>query len=137
MAQEKPHCDGMEHKKASMHKKYDDEMLNLTDAQKEQMKTIRTDTQKQMMPLKNQLQEKEARMKTLTTNENVDMAQVDALIDEMAALRAEMRKIKERKKQETRSILTEEQRVIFDSMKAHHKGRHKGHKQGPKQEQAR
>jgi Spy/CpxP family protein refolding chaperone len=97
---------------------------DLTEEQKESIKSIHLNAKKQMLPLKNQMGEKKARMKTLTTSEEVDMAKVDALIDEMSSIKAEMMKIRVRSKQEVRAQLTEEQRIIFDTMK--HKRHHKG-----------
>lgn len=129
MAQEKEaHSDVAKDEKVTMHRPHD--MLpDLTDVQKEEMKAIKMETQKQMQPLKNQLGEKKAKMQTLTTAENVDMAQVEALIDEMSDIRAEMMKIKARQKQKIRSQLTEEQRLAFDSMKKEHRGHKQHHKE--------
>lgn len=92
------------------------EKLDLSDEQKEKMKEIRTEALKEMQPVKNTLQEKRAKMHTLQTAENVDMNAINNLIDEMAGLRTTMQKTRAANHQKIRSLLTEDQRVLFDSM---------------------
>lgn len=106
--------------------------LDLSEEQKTQMETLRFSLQKSMLPLKNELGEKKAKMKTLSTAEKADMKAINTLIDEMGAIKTQMAKQKASHKQEVRKILTEEQRIIFDS----HKGR-KGKGKGNCQANAR
>lgn len=111
---------------AQQHQRH--EMIpNLTDEQREAIKAIKTNSKKQTLPIHNQLGEKRAKMKTLTTADSPDMAQVDALIDEMSGLQAELMKIKARQKQEIRSLLNDEQRLAFDTQKHGMKGKFKHH----------
>lgn len=100
---------------------------DLTDEQSEAIKAIKTKGKKQTLPLHNQLGEKRAQMKTLSNADNPDLIQIDALIDEMSALQADLMKIKARQKQEIRALLTEEQRLAFDTMKHGRKGKHGHH----------
>lgn len=95
------------------------ELLDLTDQQKEQFKALRLDHQKAMLPMKNELNELNAKLKTLSTAENADMKAINSQIDKIGSLKTKMMKSKAAHKQEMRKILTEEQRIMFDS----HKGR--------------
>ncbi|MEL7002773.1 MAG: Spy/CpxP family protein refolding chaperone [Bacteroidota bacterium] len=88
---------------------------DLTDEQNAKLKEIRLEGQKQKLPLRNELREKEARMKTLTTAENVDMKAINKLIEEIGAIKVKMAKIQAVQHQEVRNQLTEDQRVVFDS----------------------
>lgn len=88
---------------------------DLTDEQKEQIKELKTDHLKATLPLKNQLQEKEARLQTVSTGDNVNMNDVNKTIDEIAAIKTKMAKSRAAHRQQIRKILTDEQRVFFDS----------------------
>jgi len=88
--------------------------LELTDEQKTKIEALRLDQQKKMLPLKNELGEKEARMKTLSTAEVADMKAINSLIDEMAVIKTKMAKDRAAHHQEIRKILTPEQRIKFD-----------------------
>ncbi len=102
---------------------------DLTEKQKEQIKQVRTEHLKAMLPLKNQLMEKRARLHTVSTSENVNMKEINDIIEEIGAIKTQMMKERAAHRQEVRSLLTEEQRVIFD---AHKPGLHDGeHHGGP------
>lgn len=97
---------------------------NLTDEQKEQIKAIRLNGQKEALPLRNELMEKKARLRTLTTSEDYNENSVNNTIDEISELEASLMKLRQNHRQEVREILTEEQRIIFDS--ASQRGKRKG-----------
>ena len=88
---------------------------DLSDQQKEQIQDIRLNTRKEMMPLQNRMREKAARLKTLRTAKKADMNAINSVVDEMSSLRAEIMKARLASEQEIRSLLTDDQRVIFDS----------------------
>lgn len=92
-----------------------DRIPDLTDAQKESIKKIRLAAQKDMLPLRNQINEKMAHLQTLNTAEKADMKAIDKTIDEVYALKADMAKTQAKSRQEVRKLLTEEQRLVFDS----------------------
>ena len=105
---------------------------NLTEEQKGKMKALRLDMQKSKLPIENELREKKARMRTLSTADNPDMKAINKLIEEMGDLKVKLGKLKASHHQEVRKQLTEEQRVFFDShsqqrmhkrMRGHHKMR--------------
>lgn len=99
---------------------------DLTDEQRSKLKELRLANQKQTLPLKNQLGEKQAKLKTLTTSEKVDMKGVNKLIEEIGGLKIQMAKLKAATHQKVRAELTEEQRLFLDT----HAGRGKGHGKG-------
>lgn len=88
---------------------------DLTDEQKEKIDKLRTEHLKKMLPLKNELGEKEAQMRTLTTAENVSMSKINSKIEEIGTLKIKMAKEREAHKQEIRKLLNEKQRLIFDT----------------------
>lgn len=89
--------------------------LNLTDEQQEQLRSMRVKTQKELLPIRNKLGENKAKMKTLSTVDNVDLKAINKLIDEGGKLEASMAKLQMANHQEIRKLLTDEQRVMFDS----------------------
>lgn len=97
---------------------------NLTEEQKEQIKAIKLDGQKEALPLRNEMMEKKARLRTLTTSEDYNEKSVNNTIDEISELEASLMKLRQNHRQEVREILTEEQRIVFDS--ASQRGKRKG-----------
>jgi Spy/CpxP family protein refolding chaperone len=89
--------------------------LDLTDKQKEQVQEIHLNGQQAMLPIRNQLREEMARLRTLTTSENYDQDAVQKTIQTIADLRADMMLEQVSHHQEVRSVLTEEQRIKFDT----------------------
>lgn len=118
-------------------------IAGLTDDQKTQIEKLRTAHQKDMLALKNQIAENRAHYRTLMTADKPDMNAINKNIDEYASLRASMMKKQAAHRQDIRKLLTDEQRLAFDSRKAG-KGRgmgmgmgqcpncpHKGYGRGP------
>jgi Spy/CpxP family protein refolding chaperone len=106
---------------------------DITEEQKEQIKEIKTDHMKEVLPIRNQIDEKQAQLKTLSTADKVDMPKVNKTIEEIGELKVNIAKKRAAHRQGIRNALTEDQRVVFDSMpmkKGHQKefaGR-QGHK---------
>ncbi|MFV0590541.1 MAG: Spy/CpxP family protein refolding chaperone [Draconibacterium sp.] len=90
-----------------------------TEEQKEQMKTIRLETAKQVKPLRSELGELEARQQSLTTAEKADLDAIYKNIDKISEIKSNMVKIMAKQHQQIRSLLTEEQLLKFDAMKGH------------------
>ena|SRR5690554_4334348 len=101
---------------------------NLTDAQKEQIKTIRTNGQKEMFPVQNQLREKNAQLITLTTAEKYDAKAVNKVVDEISNLEKTKLLAQINHKQAIREVLTPEQRLAFDANTSRKRVEHKGRK---------
>ncbi len=106
------------------------DMLDLTVEQQEQIKTLRIKHLEQMLPYRNEMQEKRAKLQTLRTAKNVDMKAINNLIDEKAMLKADQMKARAAHHQEIRSLLTDEQRIVFDSFKGMKKGYGRGNGNG-------
>ncbi|TLX78318.1 periplasmic heavy metal sensor [Labilibacter sediminis] len=105
-------------------------LMDLTDAQKEQMKSLKLRFIKEITPIKNELGVKSASLKAVSTGDNVDSKKVYKLLEEIGSLKVEMSKKHFDHKQSVRELLTEEQRVLFDahSGKRHEMGKRKGMK---------
>lgn len=84
--------------------------LNLSDRQKEQIRDIRQENQRRMIPLNARLQEARLDLRQLLEAESPNRTRIDAAIDRMADLRAEAHKARLATHLEVRSLLTEEQR---------------------------
>lgn len=88
---------------------------DLTDEQKEQIRNIRLENRSAMLPYRNQINEKRARLQTLTTGDQQDLDAANQVVEEIGVLRTEMMKQRLANRVKVRDVLTEEQRVIFDS----------------------
>ncbi|MEA3446113.1 MAG: periplasmic heavy metal sensor [Bacteroidota bacterium] len=87
---------------------------DMTEEQETQMKTLHLEMGKFMLPIKNELKEKEARLNSLKTAEKVDMAAINDQIEAIGALKIKMEKKHAEHEQDVRKMLTEEQRLHFD-----------------------
>lgn len=94
---------------------------DITDSQKEEMKSLHVDHMKMIQSLQNEIGEKQARLRTLQTADKVNMSEINRVIEDIGQIRTEMMKLKAAQYQEIRSLLTDEQRVFFD---AHHPTHH-------------
>lgn len=112
------------------------ESLDLSDEQQAKLEKMRTAHMETMLPMQNKMQELQAKRNTLSTDKNADIKAINAVIDEIGALKTEMMKTREAHQQEVRSILTDDQRIKFDMHRSHHKnkgggfGKGCGHGQG-------
>lgn len=104
-----------------------------TAEQKEQMKALRLEIAQQVKPLKNELNELNAKSQTLTTADKADLNAINKNIDKMSGIKADMAKIMAAHHQEVRAMLTEEQLIKFDAMKSKHGGK-RGTAKGKKPE---
>lgn len=97
------------------------DVLQLTEDQKNQIKAIRLESGKKMVPVKAQLGVKRAELKALQVAEKADTKAINAKVDEVAKLQAELMKIGIDGKMKTRALLNDEQKLKFDAMGAHRK----------------
>ncbi len=93
------------------------EFLDLTDEQKEKMKAIKLETAQKLLPIKNEIKEKRARLHTLSTAEKANMKDINKVIDNITKLVGKQMKVNAACRQQMRSLLTDEQRIKFDTMK--------------------
>ncbi|MCK4663623.1 MAG: Spy/CpxP family protein refolding chaperone [Bacteroidales bacterium] len=101
---------------------------DLTDEQTEQIENVRIENMKKTLPLKSQLEEKRAKYKTLMVAEKADMNEINKIIDEMGEIKTQKMKQRTSHKQEIRKILTDDQRVYFDTKTFYSKGKRMGKK---------
>jgi len=101
-------------------------LLDLTEEQQGKLKDLQLAHQKKVLPIKNDLAEKNAKLNTLETTEPVDMKAINSLIDDISKQKAQLMKERVSMHQEIRKMLTDDQRIIFDS----HQGRGRGRGQG-------
>lgn len=101
---------------------------NLTDEQQQKIKDLKVKHIKEVTPLKNELGEKKARMRTLQSADKQDLNAINKNIDEMASLRAQIQKKAAAHRAEVASLLTDEQRVVFNTRSGNKMG--KGMKHG-------
>lgn len=88
---------------------------DLTEEQKQKMETVHLAVQKDILPIKNQINEKEAKLKTLQTADKVDMKSIYAVIDEVSGLKSKIAKRQAEAHQSIRELLTDDQRIVFDN----------------------
>jgi len=87
---------------------------DLTDAQQTQLKEMRTAHMKEMMPLRNELKERNAHLQTLQTADKPNMNEIYAEIDKIGTIKTNMAKKHADFRQEVRKILTDDQRIYYD-----------------------
>jgi Spy/CpxP family protein refolding chaperone len=99
--------------------KFENRIPNLTAEQKTKIESLKVKQFKEVLPLKNELAEKKAHLKTLESVEKVDRDAVNKTVDEITALQGKMFKLKVNHKLDFASILTDEQKVFVST----HKGK--------------
>jgi len=92
---------------------------SLSEDQKSKIASIRLNHQKEMIQIKNLLGEKKARLRTLQTAETPNIKEMDGLIEEIGHIKIDAAKKRNQVHQSIRELLTEEQRVTFDSRMMH------------------
>lgn len=88
---------------------------NLTADQKTKIESLRVKHLKEVTPLKNELAEKRAHLKTLESVEKPDKDAINKTIDEITSLHGKIMKMGASHRLEVSSNLTDEQKVYFNS----------------------
>lgn len=88
--------------------------MDLTDEQQAKLADLRLTIQKELLPLRTELQGKVAEIQLMKTENAPNLAKIDKLIDAIQELRAKMAKARVRHQLEVRKLLTPEQQKIFD-----------------------
>ena len=83
--------------------------LELTEAQQEEITSLRTQHYKEITPLRNKMAELKARERTLLSEESVDIKAIEKTIDEQTDLMNKMRKLQTKHQLAIKSQLTDEQ----------------------------
>ena len=98
----------------------------LTEDQQQKINKLNIDFEKNTLQSHNQIREKEAQLKTLLTQDKINLDQADKFIDEIGTLKSAIRKEKVRTDMKIRELLTDDQKVIFDLNRSHGFGRNAG-----------
>jgi len=88
---------------------------DLTPEQEKKIDELKTKLQKDILPIKLQLQEKKAHLKVLESAETIQLTAINATIDEITLLENKKMKLKAQYRQDIRSLLTEKQRLVYDT----------------------
>jgi Spy/CpxP family protein refolding chaperone len=99
-----------------------DEWLDLSDDQETQIEKLHLDLQKEILPVRNKIREKDAQLSTAMT-EGTNQAKLDQLVEEIGSLRTEMQKKRMNTHLKVRELLNEDQKVKFDIHFANRFGR--------------
>jgi len=89
--------------------------MQLSPEQQGKMATLRLSFTEKNLPLRNQLGEMRAKMQSLQTGDNQDLKAISKLIDEMSAVQAKIKKNAAEHRLAVRSLLTAEQKIMFDA----------------------
>lgn len=101
--------------KPRIHREMMDNRLNLTEEQKSKMADLRLAHQKEILPLRTELQGKMADFRLLKTEPNPNLNKIDQVIEQMEKIRTKMQKARVRHQLEVREILTPDQQKLWDS----------------------
>jgi len=88
----------------------------LSPEQREELKDLRLAVAEQRTTLKNQLNEAKARLKTVSTGATINEREAKELIESMAQLDADIKKLEWDLRMDVRAMLNEEQQIRFDQM---------------------
>ena len=105
---------------------------DLTEDQQNKIDALQVAHLKEMTAFRNQMNELRAKKHTLMTSDNADLKEINSVIDQMTALHGKMMKASAKHQQDVRSLLTDDQKVFFDSrpMRGHGNGRGMGNGDG-------
>ena len=90
--------------------------LNLTTEQLNTLKEMRLEFQKEMLPLRNEMQANRLELQSLIISSKPDQGKIDAVIDEIGKLRTQAQKKRVAHRLDMREQLTDEQKAIWDAM---------------------
>ncbi|MBN2356798.1 Spy/CpxP family protein refolding chaperone [candidate division KSB1 bacterium] len=92
--------------------------LNLTDEQKDTMREMRLKHQKEMIPLQAELKSKNLDLKSAIQADKPDMAKINALVDQVSRIKADIQKKNIAFRLDMRDQLTEEQLKLWNKNRA-------------------
>lgn len=88
---------------------------NLTTEQRTKIQDLRTKHLKDVTPLRNELREKKAHLITLESADKPDINAINKTIDEITTLNSKMMKLRASHRMEVASLLTDEQKLFFNT----------------------
>ncbi len=90
---------------------------DLTDAQKDQIKNLENAADKEALGIRTDTGVLEAELQKLLVSDGASQKDIDRKIDEISALRTRMAKLHAKLQRDIRSLLSPEQRIVFDKQK--------------------
>lgn len=108
---------------------------DLTDDQKAQIKSIKEESRKKMEPQRAEMTTIRSKIAELKKAENPNQQEINKLIDKSALVKAEMEKSRTASELKVRSVLTPEQRKVMDSKMKERKDMREKHHMERKQMQ--
>lgn len=107
------------------------EELSLTDQQETRLRAIKMAFKKQKITKKAEVDLAKVDMRHLLHSDGASMSDIEAAVNKVYALKAELRLSSIKAKREAKAVLTEEQRKKMKAMRRHHgKGHRSGHGHG-------
>lgn len=91
-------------------------LLDLTDEQSAKVEKLHQANQKASLAIRNQINEKEARLRTLTTGDDVNINAASKVVKEIGDLKTSLELLKLNTHNSVRELLTDEQKIKFDTM---------------------
>ena len=104
--------------------------LNLTDEQQEKMRDSHLQHAKNSLEINTKMQVLAAEYRGLMTGDDQNLNEIDKNIDARQNLRTEQMKMNSRRKLEIRDLLTEEQKIMFDTRQSRGKQQSMGRRTG-------
>ncbi len=101
-------------------------LLDLTEAQETQIEKSKIALDKELLPLKADLDVKKAELDKLLLAEKPDKKSVYKKIDEIQTVRTKLERLKVDHRLEVRAFLTPDQRVVFDKQRSKRGMKHHG-----------
>ena len=92
---------------------------NITKEQNESIKKLQLKISQDVLPIENEMREKEAHLNTLTSVKTPDMDAIYKVVDEIAAQKVKIAKLQIAHDMDIRKVLDDEQRLIFDRRPKH------------------
>jgi Spy/CpxP family protein refolding chaperone len=132
IAQEKKECtgapEGRKFEKRAHHERLMDEIPDLTEQQKAEIKAIKQETRKKTEPQRAELKTIQSKIAELKMAENPNQQEINKLIDKSALMKADMEKSRAASEMKVRGVLTpEQQKVMNEKMKIHMQQKEKRH----------
>jgi Spy/CpxP family protein refolding chaperone len=96
------------------------EQLDLTDEQQTQVQELRLEHQKEMITIKDEMHSLRTQMKLLMTEDRPSTSEIETIAGKIGAAARNIALAKANHKMEVRKLLTDEQKVKFDTMTLRH-----------------
>jgi len=90
-------------------------ILDLTPEQETKIEALRVDQLKKRTEFRNQMNELRAKKQTLMASDKSDLNAINGIVDQMTSLQNKMMKERAKNHQDIRNLLTDSQKVYFDS----------------------